>query len=723
MLLCSNYILPQSTSGILETEVNSDVASLVRDVFIKGSCKNVSNITSEGEQQSIGVFRKAKNIIGLTDGIILCTGDVKIAEGPNNFVDSSSQFNKPSRDKDLRAIATDELFDVVVLEFDFIPIESEVIFKYVFASEEYCEFVGTDFNDVFGFFVSGPGIDGPYTDGAINVATIPQSNEFVSINSVNHESNQDLYVKNELRDDVGNCDIEFNATQIDALEYDGFTVPMVARFRVTPCETYHIRLVVGDVADDKLDSAVFLESNSFDLGEVATVRAFVPNQEDDIAYENCLDGQFIFERPQGSFNLNPLQINFEIDSRSTASEGVDFTSIPRSVTIPAGEDSFSLAIQSLLDGQDENLERLRLNLNLELDCECQVGSSATLFFADALPPEISIDPIYACVDQEFTIVPQVMEGVPPFSFRWEDNSSDTSLTTSVLGPRNFGVSVTDHCNNEVRGAVDVGIQEMPSAELSGDVEYCTGLSGLTLPLEFNGFPPWSFSYQIDDDTLIVLDNIFDIDFELPISKAGSYSLVEFSDAACRGEALGSGLVDDINITLATGIISPTCPSTNDGQISLDILSGSPPFDIAWSPTVNDQLNPDNLSVGIYELIIRDDKSCTLVDSFEIVRPDIITTECVNSTLYVPNVFSPDGDGVNDYFEVFVAERNNVLRITKVEVSDRWGNVVYLANNVMPLWDGRFNGAALNPGVYYYKIQIRLVDNSIRLLQGSLTLTK
>ena len=113
------------------------------------------------------------------------------------------------------AIATDDLFDVAVIEFDFVPVVSQVTFQYVFASEEYCEFVGTIFNDVFGFFVSGPGIDGPFENGAINVARVPDSDEFVSINTINHINNDNLYVKNELSGDVGNCDIAFDPQQLN----------------------------------------------------------------------------------------------------------------------------------------------------------------------------------------------------------------------------------------------------------------------------------------------------------------------------------------------------------------------------------------------------------------------------------------------------------------------------------------------------------------------------
>ena len=52
--------------------------------------------------------------------------------------------------------------DAAVLEFDFIAISDTILFDFVFASDEYLEFVNTAFNDVFGFFLSGPGINGPY---------------------------------------------------------------------------------------------------------------------------------------------------------------------------------------------------------------------------------------------------------------------------------------------------------------------------------------------------------------------------------------------------------------------------------------------------------------------------------------------------------------------------------------------------------------------------------
>lgn len=707
---------------MIETQLNDDAENLVKDVFITGSCKNVSNIQSSGSSESFGVFENGATIVGFPDGIILSTGDARSAEGPNESVETSTEFGRRSVDKDLVEIATDILFDVTVLEFDFIPVEAEVTFQYVFASEEYCEFVGTNFNDVFGFFVSGPGINGPFADNAINVARLPGSNEFVSINTVNHAQNQNSYVKNELRDDIDNCSIIFDPGHLFTIEYDGFTIPLVARIPVVPCETYHIRLVVGDVGDDKLDSAVFLRSNSFDLGEVATVEAVVPNSNDPIAYENCVDGQFVFSRPRGSFIFDPLTIDFEIDGLSTASEGIDFSTIPRSITIPAGQSTAALDISTLQDGQAENMENLTVRLNLFQSCECIDGESARLDIADPTPPQLSFQQALVCVDQLFSIAPEIIEGVPPYDFQWSDNSTNMSLQTTIQTATNFSVTVTDQCMNVATESVLVNIQDTPSAELSGLIDYCNDQSDVTLPLNFNGQAPWSFTYQVNNNSPVVIDRIFDNDFNLAITEAGQYELLAFSDANCVGDALGTGIVNDINIELDYEITTPSCPNANDGQINLNI-AGNPPYDISWSPQVNNEINPTNVSGGTYELLIRDAKNCVLTESIVIDDPTGITKECLESLIYIPNAFTPNGDGTNDVFEIFLGSQTLLQNGFTVEIFDRWGQLVYLSEDELPKWDGRFKGQRLRPGVFMYLITVELNADQTEYLKGSLQLMR
>jgi len=712
-----------SISTSIQTDINNDAVNLVRDIFISGTCNNVSNIESSGVPESFGEFDNGAEVISFSDGIILSTGDIRSAVGPNTLVEATTQFDQPSVDRDLMAIATDVLFDVAIIEFDFVPVQSQVTFQYIFASEEYCEFVGTIFNDVFGFFVSGPGINGPFADGAINVARVPDSDEFVSINTINYLTNQGLYVKNELSEDVSNCDIDFDPQQINNIEYDGFTVPLLARFSVIPCETYHIRLVIGDVGDDKLDSAVFLKSKSFNLGELATVKTLIPNRTDTVAYENCLDGQFVFTRPPGNFNTRPLDVDFEIDESSTALEGIDFSNIPRTVTIPEGQDSVVLTIPTLRDEEAETLESLTLNLKFSQNCECQEGSSATLNLTDPKPPTIGLPTIAVCADQSFTLVPQITNGIPPFNLNWSNNSTETNLQTSIQAPTTFVVTVTDVCNNRAMDTVQVMLQSMPIATLSGNIDYCEGSEDIFLPINFNGNPPWSFTYQIDNNAPVTIDSIFDSQFNLPITVAGNYQLIEFQDAACIGEVAGTGQVNDINIEVEVEAMDPSCPDFDDGQINLNILTASPPFDINWSPTVNDAMGPTNLSAGVYELRIQDAAGCLFIDSFFIENPSVLAPACINNTVYIPTVFSPNGDGVNDFFEIFLPEQTTIQQVLKVVIFDRWGNLVYFSEGVLPKWDGRFEGKLLDPAVFLYTIQLELTGGRTELLQGSLSLVR
>ena len=714
-------LIAQPNGGSLITTQNNNVLELVKEIFIKGDCQNVSNIQGSGETVGFGEYENAGNVIGLPDGIILSTGDIKLAEGPNESVETTASFANNSNDKDLRQIATNQLFDVTVLEFDFVPLSDEVSFQYVFASEEYCEFVGTIFNDVFGFFVSGPGINGEFDNGAINVARLPDSDEFVSINTVNHVLNDDAYVKNELEDDALNCQVSFDPSHLNTIEYDGFTIPLIARFEVIPCETYHIRLVVGDVGDDKLDSAVFLRSKSFNLGAVATVKAIVPNRSDTIAYENCADGQFVFTRPEGEGRSEDLNIDFILDNTSSAIEGIDYQAIPRTVTIPAGQNNVVLPIESLIDEEIENIETI--TLGLQQICKCEGGSQATLRLADAQTPEISFTPINACADQSFRIQPNITAGVPPFEYQWNDGSLDTSFTTQIQQPATYILTITDFCKNSTTDSISVDTQTIPMATLSGNAAYCEGKTDLTLPLTFSGLPPWSFSFTIDGETPLVIDNIFDANFALPVTQAGDYELIGFTDAACNGQAMGFGRVEDIDLQVNYETTPPTCPDSEDGGILLEIIGGTAPYAINWSTNVDDLLAPKNLSTGTYEVTIMDTENCFFLAMFDLLASDEFLTICENTATYIPNAFSPNGDGINDFFELLLPIQTSVKAIKMVQIIDRWGNLVYKTMNTMPKWDGTFQGKLLNPAVFRYQLILELENGNTELLQGDVSLLR
>lgn len=719
--LCSISITAQS--GSLNTNFSFSHEELILDHFIKGSCRNVSNIQSKGDETSIGYFSDAESILNISSGIILSTGDIRDASNANTSQEKSTSFGNNDIDLDLQKIATSTVFDATGIEFDFVPFSDQVSFKYVFASEEYCEFVNTIFNDNFGFFVSGPGINGTFENNAINVATVPGSNDFVSINTVNHESNTSSYVKNELMEDAQNCGISFGASYLDVFEFDGFTLPLTATFDVIPCETYHIRLIVGDVGDDKLDSAVFLASKSFDLGGEVTITPKVDNNSEATLYENCGQGFFEFKRANSQNIDQDLVVNFTISPLSDATEGLDFEPLPSSITIPANTNIFQLPIEVITDQLTESPERLRLEL--QYDCDCIPPIESDLFIADLNELEGSFEEIIVCPNQEFSIGPQVTGGAAPYQFIWNTDATTPLLTEIVDEPTHYEVTISDACGGTTLAIAAVGIQAQPTASLNGQVDFCAGEDAF-LSVDFEGNPPWSIEYMINDIPQPTIENIDTNPFQLPVSQDGNYQLTRFNDAYCTGIAIGNGNVQSRGPKWSFEIKTPTCPSIPDGSISLSIDDGSPPYNVIWDVEVEDVLNPTALTSGIYNLSISDINNCLVIGQIEIPSPEDFPEECIQQLIYVPNVFSPNADGINDRFTIHLAENNFIQIIRQVQIFNRWGALLFRENDIqvqpiIQVWNGTFKRETMNPGVYIYMIELELKDGSRRIISGDLSL--
>ena len=145
----------------------------------------------------------------------------------------------------LVAISGGTINNAAVLEFDFVTTGDSIKFRYVFGSEEYPEFV-CSFNDAFGFFLSGPGISGPYTNGAINIALLPDGITPVTINNVNNGDNNN---PNDPFCPAVNPQYYVNNATGTTVVYDGFTVVLEAKRAVQCGETYHIKLAIGDALD------------------------------------------------------------------------------------------------------------------------------------------------------------------------------------------------------------------------------------------------------------------------------------------------------------------------------------------------------------------------------------------------------------------------------------------------------------------------------------------
>jgi hypothetical protein len=240
------------------TDLNSLTKEQIVDILTGGGV-TVENITITGTNEAIGSFSGGKpegdtKGIGIEEGVILSSGNVANAIGPNNKDNQTSDFGTPG-DPDLDKVlaqkksntddaSTQTTNDAIVLEFDFIPKYEQFLFEYVFASEEYNEFADSEFNDIFSFFLNGQ-----------NIALIPGTATPVAINNINAGKNKAFYLNNR-PDTVKDGNYPYDT------QFDGFTVPLAAQKLLTPGEKQHLKLVIADTSDSILDSAVFLKKGS-----------------------------------------------------------------------------------------------------------------------------------------------------------------------------------------------------------------------------------------------------------------------------------------------------------------------------------------------------------------------------------------------------------------------------------------------------------------------------
>lgn len=613
------------------TDNTYTVEELVQDIFVNGACNTITNIQAIGNEGGIGYFEEGANSIGVNRGVILSTGPIGNAEGPNTHTDLSGNFNDSAGDADLNSMATGAVKDAVGIEFDFMPLDSIVAFRYVFASEEYCEFVGSIYNDVFGFFISGPGINGGFSNNAENVAILPGTSDYVSINSVSFQNNAHLYVHNELATDANTCDIPAPSGEFHPfIEYDGFTKRLTAVLHLIPCETYHIRLVVSDVGDNFFDSAVFLEAESFNLGGEVKVSAGTGASPQNPAKEGCSGNYFVFERAPETDARFPLTVNYLVSSSSsTAEEGVDFATLPGTITIPANQQSTTLPVEIINDGMEEPLERI--NLQLDIPCACY-SDSAMMFIADSPGIDLWVADVPVCENGSNTMAAEIEGGMAPFSYQWSTGSDQASIVVSGDTSQSYGLTVTDACGNTATDTAYTFPVAPPSATLSGAGDICAGdTAWLTVNLEGNA--PWSIGYEVEGQAFQV-EGINQSPYPLAATLHGNHQLTWVKDSGCSGTTSGVAWVEVNAINVSEEVTNANCSGSADGQLAVTLSGGTPPYDWFWLDTADSSRVRRNLSPGTYTIIVKDNNGCETEATFTVGAPpplEPVSVDCGSIT--------------------------------------------------------------------------------------------
>lgn len=275
---------------------------LVNEILIEGDCAQVDNITSPLNSSntlsfdSFGYFQANGSDFPFEDGIVLATNNITTI--PNGPIGGGAWPG----DDDLLALTPDPPFgdpdnnNATVLEFDFVPFVDEISFNYLMASNEYTGGFPCNYEDIFAFIISGPydadgnlitdqfdpdtpgvfasaypyNLDGnPNTPdeiidlGGLNIATLPGTNILATVTNIHNLTTCGVGTSGEFA-----AAQFFDTNNPASNDYNGQTVPLTASTEVIPGQIYKIKLAIGDSRDTAFNSAVFIEGESFTLGDI-----------------------------------------------------------------------------------------------------------------------------------------------------------------------------------------------------------------------------------------------------------------------------------------------------------------------------------------------------------------------------------------------------------------------------------------------------------------------
>jgi len=682
LIILFSSFAPCTLFAQLNTSVSGNPANLAAS--ITGPGVSVFNVQYNGSLQAGADFTANNSNLGINSGILLCTGPAVIAAGPNSLNDAGVDMGL-SGDTQLSQLSGGSTFDATILEFDFIPQSAVVRFRYVFASEEYPEYVCSEYNDVFGFFISGPGIS-----GALNMATVPGSTMPVAINTVNGgnigssgSSSNTCY--------LGNSGLYVNNSSGNSLEFDGFTTVLEAVATVTPCQTYHLRLAIADVGDGIYDSGVFIESES--LSSEPVVEAGPPlslcsgvtaqlgadpvpgwnyswapadglssdsisNPVFNMTYNGVADTIIGYVVTATNFTCtltDTVYITLSPDVDAVLSLGVDSVCTGQPVAVHLnGTVSTSAALNWQFNGatavngsgggpwQLNYMDAGRYVVQVEVSqAGCDILLTDTLLVKPVPAPVLSANPVIGCapLNIEFTNL-SLCNGCSVVSTQWN------------FGDGTVGTEFTTNKTYEKAGIYDVGLMICSSSGCCSDTTYKDYIKVFPVPEA-------GFRVMPSAPVTLVEKVLFRDD-----SRGATVWYWEFGDGATSAESSPLHAFPDTGYYMVRQVV------------------------------INDE--------GCADTLVRQ------------VEVDPV------STVWFPNAFSPNNDGVNDHFVI----HSDYARDVRWTIFDRWGEEVFIAVGTDAVWNGECkDGRLAAQGVYICRITCRDWQDKRMEFNGRLTLLR
>jgi gliding motility-associated-like protein len=255
-----------------------------------------------------------------------------------------------------------------------------------------------------------------------------------------------------------------------------------------------------------------------------------------------------------------------------------------------------------------------------------------------------------------------------------------------LNKGSSSVEVTDSRDCQV--VVNMDVVE-PARPLQADIfpapGACNGQSTGDLDLQVQGgTPPYRYAWSNGAAS----EDLYDV-------PAGKYEVTVTDAQGCQN-ANKTLLADPPPIKLTVTQRNVSCADDADGEATLtDIRGGTPPFSIAWSTGEREEHIGD-LDEGTYSVTVTDAIGCSATREVEIFKNE-------DPCLFIPNAFSPNGDGTNDTWNI---RHMDLYPDAVVRVFNKWGSPVFSSKGYPQAWDGSFNGKMLEPATYYYFVDLQ-----------------
>ncbi|MDA9774353.1 gliding motility-associated C-terminal domain-containing protein [Saprospiraceae bacterium] len=229
-----------------------------------------------------------------------------------------------------------------------------------------------------------------------------------------------------------------------------------------------------------------------------------------------------------------------------------------------------------------------------------------------------------------------------------------------------------------------------------------------------------YRFSINNSSLFPIDSCVQV-------FAGEYLISIFDSEGCSTDTtiivtqpseLLASLGDEILFELGDSTEQLTVQLNQSFIVDTIIWSSTQPYECVDEDCESIFIYPD--ADVIYTVTAVDINGCTATDQV-LVRIDD------ERKVYFPNIFTPDGDGINDVFQLYTGE--GVTGVDIFQVYDRWGNKLYEVEDLTPNpagtigWDGTFKGQNLDPGVYAYRALITFIDGKSIPYAGSITLIR